>query len=147
MPITLFINSGGGLVHSGLAIFDAMSSITPRVETVAYGRCFSIAALLLAAGERGHRSAYKNTRLMVHEPSCSYPKLQTADLIIKVAELENTRRTLEEALSDRTGRPECEISERIGRDMYMSANEAREFGIIDRIHAPPPSTPVAEEVS
>ena len=81
--MTIFINSGGGLVHSGLAILDVMSTVSVPLKTVGYGRCFSIAAVLLAAGTPGQRRAYANARLMIHEPSCSYPKLSATDVILK----------------------------------------------------------------
>lgn len=132
-PVTIFINSGGGVVHSGLAILDIMSHVSMPVRTVAYGRCFSIAALLLAAGSPGHRSAYPNTRLMVHEPSCSYPKLQATDMVIKIEELKHTQRTLEDIMAANTGRPREEIAAAIQRDRYMSVQEAVEFGLVDAV--------------
>lgn len=132
-PVTIFINSGGGLVHSGLAILDVMSHVSTPLHTVAYGRCFSIAALLLAAGTRGHRSAFSHVRLMIHEPSCSYPKLQCSDIMIKVDELRHTQQTLEQVLSVQTGRPREEISQAVARDRYMSVTEAIDFGIIDTV--------------
>lgn len=136
-PVTIFINSGGGLVHSGIAILDVMSHVSTPLKTVAYGRCFSIAALLLAAGTPGLRLAYSNARLMIHEPSCSYPKLQCSDIMIKVDELRHTQSTLERILSARTGRPEAEIAAAVQRDRYMSVAEAQEFGIIDNVVTAP----------
>lgn len=130
-PVTIFINSGGGLVHSGLAILDVMSHVSTPLHTVAYGRCFSIAALLLSAGTRGHRSAFSHARLMIHEPSCSYPKLQCSDIMIKVDELRHTQQILVQVLSVQTGRPREEISQAVARDRYMSVTEAIDFGIID----------------
>eukprot|EP00927_Polykrikos_kofoidii_P022689 TRINITY_DN21108_c0_g1_i1.p1 TRINITY_DN21108_c0_g1~~TRINITY_DN21108_c0_g1_i1.p1 ORF type:complete len:386 (+),score=55.78 TRINITY_DN21108_c0_g1_i1:140-1297(+) len=130
-PVTLFINSGGGLVHSGLAILDIMVSVSMPVHTVGYGRCFSVAAVLLAAGEPGHRRVYSNTRLMIHEPSCSYPKLQATDIIIKADELRNTQLMLENVLSEYSGKSKTDVRMSIARDNYMSAVEAKEFGLID----------------
>lgn len=130
-PVTLFINSGGGLVHSGLAILDVIASVSMPVHTVGYGRCFSIAAVLLAAGAAGHRRVYGNARLMIHEPSCSYPKLQASDIIIKADELRNTQVTLESILSGFTGKSQEEVSKATMRDKYMSAAEAQAFGIVD----------------
>jgi len=132
-PVTLFINSGGGLVHSGLAILDVMSHVRMPVHTVAVGRCFSIAALLLSAGTPGHRCAYEHARVMIHEPSCSFPKLQATEMAIKIAELRNTKRVLEQVLGSKTGRSAADISAAIARDQYMSASEACEFGLIDRV--------------
>lgn len=136
-PVTVYINSGGGSVHSGLAILDIMSSVRMPVATVAYGRAMSIAALLLAGGTPGRRSAYANTRLMVHEPSCSYPKLQASDLKIKMAELERTRQTMVSIFASRVGRPEAEVAEEIGRDRYLSAAEAKTFGLLDTVFEDP----------
>jgi len=133
-PVTIFINSGGGMVHSGFAIVDMMTQVRLKLplKTVAYGRCFSIAALLLSAGSPGHRSAYENTRLMIHEPSCSYPKMQASDIFIKVEELRTQQGMLERILSERTGHTAAEIAA-TARDRYMSASEAKEFGLIDNI--------------
>eukprot|EP00931_Biecheleriopsis_adriatica_P077371 TRINITY_DN50954_c0_g1_i1.p1 TRINITY_DN50954_c0_g1~~TRINITY_DN50954_c0_g1_i1.p1 ORF type:complete len:310 (+),score=60.08 TRINITY_DN50954_c0_g1_i1:60-932(+) len=133
MPVTLYINSGGGLVHSGLAILDVMSCLSVPVKTVAYGRCYSIAAVLLAAGSPGSRSAYPHARLMIHEPSCSYPKLQASDLLLKANELSHTKDTLEAIFSRITGRPKEEISSAVARDRYMSVTEAKDFGLIDHV--------------
>merc|ERR1719437_246030 len=119
-----------------------MSQVAMPIATVAYGRCFSIAALLLAAGAPGRRTAYEHARLMVHEPSCSYPKMQATDLIIKVNEIEHTARTLSNILAARTGRSEAEVAAAVARDRYMSVVEAREFGLIDNIvHAAPARQP------
>eukprot|EP00415_Alexandrium_ostenfeldii_P003337 UN3337 len=114
-----------------------MSHVSTPLKTVAYGRCFSIAALLLAAGTPGLRLAYSNARLMIHEPSCSYPKLQCSDIMIKVDELRHTQCTLETILSARTGRPQAEIATAVQRDRYMSVAEAQEFGIIDCVVTSP----------
>jgi ATP-dependent Clp protease protease subunit len=132
-PVTIFINSGGGLVHSGLAILDVMDQASMPMKTVAYGRCFSIAALLLAAGTPGHRSAHTHARLMIHEPSCSYQKQTASDLMVKVDELRHTARTLEELLSARTGRSQAEIAAAVAKDRYMSVKEAVDFGLIDHV--------------
>lgn len=132
-PVTIFINSGGGHVHSGLAILDVMATVTVPLRTVACGRCFSIAAVLLAAGTPGQRFAYENVRLMIHEPSCAYPKLTASDLMIKAEELKHTRDALTKLLSSRTGRKEAEVSQAVTHDMYMSVAEAIDFGILDRV--------------
>lgn len=132
-PVTIFINSGGGLVHSGLAILDVMANVSTPLKTVCYGRCFSIAAVLLAAGTPGHRSAYEHARLMIHEPSCSYPKLSASDVILKAEELRNTKQTLEEVLSRLTGKPLADIVDAVARDRYMSVQEGRDFGLVDSI--------------
>lgn len=132
-PVTIFINSGGGLVHSGLAILDVMANVSTPLKTVCYGRCFSIAAVLLAAGTPGHRSAYEHARLMIHEPSCSYPKLSASDVILKAEELRNTKETLEAVLSRLTGKPLADIVDAVARDRYMSVQEGRDFGLVDSI--------------
>eukprot|EP00913_Durusdinium_trenchii_P013451 g12631.t1 len=156
-PVTIFINSGGGLVHSGLAILDVMRNVSTPLKTVGYGRCFSIAAVLLAAGTPGHRSAYENARLMIHEtgrnnfldsgkhyccahvlwrtqePSCSYPKLSASDVILKAQELRHTKETLEFVLSVLTGKPKADIVDAVARDRYMSVQEAKSFGLLDTV--------------
>lgn len=132
-PVTIFINSGGGLVHSGLAILDVMRNVSTPLKTVGYGRCFSIAAVLLAAGTPGHRSAYENARLMIHEPSCSYPKLSASDVILKAEELRHTKETLEFVLSVLTGKPKADIVDAVARDRYMSVQEAKSFGLLDTV--------------
>jgi len=135
-PVTIFINSGGGLVHSGLALLDVIFGVSMPIHTVAYGRCFSIAAILLSCGAPGRRAAYEHTRLMIHEPSCSYPKLQATDIIIKADELRHTQQTLESILSARTGRSQAEIAKSVLRDHYMSAQEAKGFGLVDMVLPP-----------
>lgn len=131
--VTMFINSGGGLVHSGLAIVDLMHSVSTPLHTVAYGRCHSIAVFLLLAGTPGHRLAYENTRFMIHEPSCSYQKLQTTDINLKVEELGRQKRSLERLLSAYTGRPVEDIADIMLRDRYFSADEAVDFGLLDGV--------------
>lgn len=132
-PVTVFINSGGGLVHSGLAIVDVMRSVSMPLHTVAYGRCHSIAVFLLLAGAPGHRTAYRNTRFMIHEPSCSYQKLQTTDINLKVEELGRQKRQLERVFSEFTGRPVEEVAVTMLRDRYFNVEEALEFGLLDGV--------------
>jgi len=132
-PVTIFINSGGGLVHSGLAILDVMSQVVMPLRTIAYGRCFSIAAVLLAAGTPGQRFAFPHARLMIHEPSCAYSKLPVSDMVIKVDELRHTSQVLEELLCEKTGRSPAEVRAAVSRDNYMSVEDARKFGLIDNV--------------
>jgi ATP-dependent Clp protease protease subunit len=132
-PVTIYINSGGGFVHSGLALVDVMMSASMPLKTVCAGRCHSMAALVLASGTHSHRSAFGNARMMIHEPSNSYSKMQATDMAIKVAELQNHSHTLARLFAERTGRSEAEILDFFSRDRYMSAKEAKEFGLIDDI--------------
>eukprot|EP00419_Tripos_fusus_P071171 CAMPEP_0172888490 /NCGR_PEP_ID=MMETSP1075-20121228/136564_1 /TAXON_ID=2916 /ORGANISM="Ceratium fusus, Strain PA161109" /LENGTH=232 /DNA_ID=CAMNT_0013742381 /DNA_START=81 /DNA_END=776 /DNA_ORIENTATION=+ len=132
-PVTIFINSQGGHVHSGLAMLDIMSHVSTPLHTVAYGRCCSMAVFLLAAGTRGHRFAFAHISIMIHELSTSYSKQQCSDIFIKVDKLRHTQQTLDRILSVQTGRPQQEISDAVARDKYMSVAEAIDFGLIDAV--------------
>jgi len=145
-PVTIYINSGGGHVHSGLAMLDVMSHVSTPLHTIAYGRCCSIAVFVLAAGTRGHRLAFAHTSLMIHEPSCSYPKQQCTDIFIKVDRLKHTQQTLERILSVQTGRPQSEISDAVARDKYMSVAEAIDFGLIDAVMPSGPNASTSASV-
>jgi len=143
-PVTLFINSGGGFVHSGFAIKDMMAHVSTPVRTVAVGRCLSIAALVLAGGEHGQRFAAPSCRIMIHEPQCAYPKNTSTNLTTKINELNNTSQTYMETLSKFCRRPLEEVSVAVLKETYMSPAEGVEFGIIDGLfspHQPPPDPP------
>lgn len=130
-PIRMVVNSGGGKVHSGLAILDVMEAISSPVHTVVMGRAFSIAAVLVAGGEQGHRLALPHARLMIHEPTGSYPKLDAADLEIKLRELQQRSAETRQLLAKFTRKPEPEVTRLLERDFYMSAEEGRAFGLVD----------------
>jgi ATP-dependent Clp protease protease subunit len=133
--ITLYINSPGGYVSSGLAIFDTMQHIKPDVQTICIGSCISMGAVLLASGTKGKRYALPNSRIMLHQPSGSATG-QSTDIQIHAKEIVKTKETLNTILSDASGRPIEEVKDKTDRDFFMSAEEAIEFGIIDEIFYP-----------
>ncbi|MGL1902372.1 MAG: ATP-dependent Clp protease proteolytic subunit [Fibrobacterales bacterium] len=133
--ITLYINSPGGYVSSGLAIFDTMQHIKPDIQTICIGSCISMGAVLLASGTKGKRYALPNSRVMLHQPSGSATG-QSTDIQIHAKEIIKTKATLNGILSDASGRPIEEVKDKTDRDFFMSAEEAIEFGIIDEIFYP-----------
>ena len=130
-PIILYINSGGGVVTSGLAIYDVMQHVRPPVYTVCLGHAESMAAVLLSAGERGHRYALPNARVMIHQPHHVISG-QTTDIIIKASKAERTRGSLSAIIQKHTGKGAEEVEAALERDTYMTAEEAVAFGIVDR---------------
>ncbi|KAL1499377.1 hypothetical protein AB1Y20_011583 [Prymnesium parvum] len=133
-PIYMHINSGGGKVHAGLAINDVMRAISSPVHTTCLGHCESMAAVLLAAGERGCRYALPNSRIMIHQPvRGSSSKSNASELTIQAAELDRSRQKLASLLAEACGRPVAELEAIIERDRYYSAQEAREMGLVDAI--------------
>jgi len=130
-PIILYINSGGGVVTSGLAIYDVMEHVRPPVYTVCLGHAESMAAVLLCAGERGHRYALPNARVMIHQPHHVISG-QTTDIIIKASKAERTRGSLSAIIQKHTGKGAEEVEAALERDTYMTAEEAVAFGIVDR---------------
>lgn len=129
-PIILYINSGGGVVTSGLAIYDVMQHVRPPVYTVCLGHAESMAAVLLCAGERGHRYALPNARVMIHQPHHVISG-QTTDIIIKASKAERTRGSLSAIIQKHTGKGAKEVEAALERDTYMTAEEAVAFGIVD----------------
>jgi ATP-dependent Clp protease protease subunit len=130
-PIVLYINSGGGVVTSGLAIYDVMEHVRPPVYTVCVGHAESMAAVLLSAGAKGHRYALPNARVMIHQPHHVISG-QTTEILIKSKKAERTRRALADILQKHTDKSAAEITEALERDTYMSAKEAVAFGIVDK---------------
>jgi len=129
-PIVMYINSGGGVVTSGLAIYDVMQHVRPPVYTVCLGHAESMAAVLLCAGEKGHRYALPNSRIMIHQPH-HVVSGQTTDIIIKAKKAEHTRETLSAIIQAHSGKGEGEVNAALERDTYMTASEAKKFGIVD----------------
>lgn len=137
-PIRLHINSGGGKVQPGLAIRDVMSTLTSPVHTICLGHCESMAAVLLAAGEPGHRSAMPNARIMIHQPKQTGGSSSNArQMAIHAASIERSRHKLAILLSERTGKPLEEILELIEYDTICDAEEALALGLIDKVIATP----------
>ena len=130
--IYLYINSPGGIVSSGLAIYDTMQFIEPQVSTICIGMAASMAALLLAAGQGNKRFALPHARVMIHQPEGAYSG-QAADIAIHAKEVLTIRGVLNKLLAKHTGQTEKKISEDTDRNYFMSADEAKKYGIIDEI--------------
>ncbi|CAI3930213.1 MULTISPECIES: ATP-dependent Clp endopeptidase proteolytic subunit ClpP [Commensalibacter] len=130
--ISFYINSPGGVVSAGLAIYDTMQYIRCPVSTVCIGQAASMGSLLLCGGEKGQRFALPNARVMVHQPSGG-AQGQASDIEIQAKEILAVRKRLNEIYNLHTGRTLEEIEQRLERDSYMSAEEAKDFGIIDQV--------------
>jgi ATP-dependent Clp protease protease subunit len=133
--VTLYINSPGGYVSAGLAIYDTMQHIRPDVATICIGEASSMAAVLLAAGTKGKRYLLPHSRVMLHQPTGSAGG-QSADIQIHAKEIVRRREELAEIVSKHTGRTVKEVREKTDRDFYMSPEEALEFGLVDEIFRP-----------
>ena len=130
--ISLYINSPGGEVYSGLAILDTMNYIKPAVSTICIGMAASMAAVLLANGAKGKRFALPNSMVMIHQPSGGAQGQQT-EIEIVAEEIKENRRNLNQSLADATGQPFDKVQADTERDHYMRAKDALEYGLIDRI--------------
>ncbi|AEH22886.1 ATP-dependent Clp protease proteolytic subunit [Thermodesulfobacterium geofontis OPF15] len=130
--IMLYINSPGGLVTAGLAIYDTIQYIKPDVCTICVGQAASMAAVLLAAGTKGKRYALRHSRIMLHQPIGAFQG-QATEVEIQAKEILRLREIITEILSQHTGQPKEKIKQDTERDFYMSAEEALEYGIIDKI--------------
>lgn len=130
--INLYINSPGGEVTAGLAIYDTLQYIKPEVATICMGQACSMGALLLGAGTKGKRYALPHTRIMIHQP-LGGAQGQATDIDIHAREILKTRDTLNEILARHTGQDIAKIKKDTERDFFMSAHEAREYGIIDKV--------------
>ncbi|SCY79291.1 ATP-dependent Clp protease proteolytic subunit [Microvirga guangxiensis] len=130
--ISFYINSPGGVVTSGLSIYDTMQFIRCPVSTLCVGQAASMGSLLLTAGEKGMRFALPNARIMVHQPSGGYQG-QVTDIMIHARESEALKRRLNEIYVGHTGRNYEEIERALERDNFMTAEAAREFGLIDQV--------------
>src|ERR1700723_1691763 len=141
--ISFYINSPGGVVSSGLAIYDTMQYIRSPVSTVCIGQAASMGSLLLAAGAKGKRYALPNARVMVHQPSGG-AQGQATDIEIQAREILALRKRLNEIYVRHTGQPLEAIERKLERDSYLSAEEARDFGLVDAVVE---SRPVPETIS
>ena len=130
--IYLYINSPGGVVTAGMAIYDTMQYIKPDVATICIGQAASMGSLLLTAGAKGKRFALPNARIMIHQPSGG-ARGQSTDVQIQAKELLRTRHMLNEILSERTGKSMEQVENDTERDNFMSASEAVEYGLIDKV--------------
>lgn len=130
--INVYINSPGGSVYSGLAIYDTLQYIKPDISTICVGLAASMAAVLLAAGTKGKRFSLPHSRVMVHQPAGG-AQGQAADIEIHAREILRTRETLNRILAKHTGQPEERIAKDTDRDFFMSAEAALDYGIIDKV--------------
>ena len=130
--ISLYINSPGGEVYSGLAILDTMNYIKPQVSTICVGMAASMAAVLLASGAKGKRFCLPHSKVMIHQPSGGAQGQQT-EIEIVAEEIKKTRRELNQILSDASGQPIEKVQADTERDNYLTAAEALDYGLIDRI--------------
>tara|TARA_Y100001960_G_scaffold203760_1_gene212826 strand:+ start:83 stop:694 length:612 start_codon:yes stop_codon:yes gene_type:complete len=130
--ISFYINSPGGLVTSGLGIYDTMQYIKPPVSTLCIGQASSMGSFLLAAGEKGKRFSLPNSRIMVHQPSAGYQG-QATDIEIHAKEILALKKRLNQIYSKHTKKSEDEIKKALERDNFMTPNEAKDFGLIDEV--------------
>ncbi|HET9821990.1 MAG TPA: ATP-dependent Clp endopeptidase proteolytic subunit ClpP [Burkholderiaceae bacterium] len=130
--IFLYINSPGGSVSAGLSIFDTMNFIKPDVSTLCMGMAASMGSFLLMAGAKGKRMALPNSRVMIHQPSGG-AQGQATDIEIQAREIIKTREQLNRIYSDRTGQPVERIAADMERDFWMSAGEAKDYGLVDQV--------------
>ena len=130
--IAMYINSPGGVVTSGLAIYDTMQFVRPAISTVCIGQAASMASLLLAAGRKDMRFALPNARIMMHQPSGGFQG-QATDIMLHAQEILNLKRRLNEIYVKHTGQHLKKIEDALERDMFLTADGAKEFGIIDKV--------------
>ena len=130
--VFLYINSPGGSVTCGLGVYDAMNHIEAKVTTLVIGVAASMASLVLAAGEKGHRIALPHSRVMIHQPSGGSSG-QSSDIQVETAEVLRIRRQVGRMYSERTGKSLTEIAKALDRDTFLSAAEAKEFGLVDSV--------------
>jgi ATP-dependent Clp protease, protease subunit len=132
-PIYLYINSPGGSVTAGMAIFDTMQHIKSEVVTICVGLAASMGAFLLASGNRGKRLALPNARIMIHQPLGGTGRRQASDIEIEAKEILRIRQSLNQILAERTGQTIDKIDKDTDRDYFMSAQEAKDYGLIDNV--------------
>jgi ATP-dependent Clp protease protease subunit len=130
--VSFYINSPGGVVTSGLSVYDTMQFIRCPVATLCVGQAASMGSLLLSAGEKGHRFALSNARIMVHQPSGGFQG-QATDILIHAREIEALKRRLNEIYVKHTGRDLAAVEQALERDNFMTAEAAKEFGIVDEV--------------
>jgi ATP-dependent Clp protease protease subunit len=133
--INIYINSPGGMVHSGLAIYDTIQYIRPAVSTLCVGLAASMGAVLLASGTKGKRFALPHSRIMIHQPIGGIQG-QATDIEIHAKEILKTRERLNEILAGHTGQQLDQIKKDTDRDFFMSAHEAKDYGLIDEVFLP-----------
>jgi len=132
--ISIYINSPGGSVYAGLTIYDAMRFVRPDIQTTCVGIAVAMGALLLAGGTQGKRTALPNAKILLHQLSGGFEG-QATDIEIQAREVINVKRRLEEIVAEHTGQPLERVSKDMERDYFLTPEEAREYGIIDRVIA------------
>ena len=128
----MYINSPGGVVTAGMAIYDTMQFVRPPVATLCIGQAASMGSLLLAAGEPGHRAALPNARVMLHQPSGGFQG-QASDIERHAEDILKMKRRLEEVYVQHTGKTREVVERTLDRDYFFTADEAKDFGLIDRV--------------
>jgi ATP-dependent Clp protease, protease subunit len=132
-PISLYINSPGGDITAGLAIRDTMRFVRPEIHTICIGQCASMAAILLAEGAKGKRYATSSSRILIHQPWSNGGGGQQSDILLQAKEITRMRDQLELMLANSTGQPLEKVHNDCDRDYVMSAEEARIYGIVDKV--------------
>jgi ATP-dependent Clp protease, protease subunit len=130
--IAVYVNSPGGSLHAGLAIYDAMQYVRPDVSTLCYGMAMSAASLILAGGTKGKRFSLPNSRILIHQPSSGFQG-QSTDIEIHAKEVLELRRLLDEIYSRHTGQSIEQVHDDMERDRFFSAGQAVEYGLVDKI--------------
>jgi len=130
--ISIYINSPGGVVYAGLAIYDTMQFIRPAVQTICVGMAMSMGAIILAGGTAGKRMALPNAKVLIHQGSGGFSG-QPAEIEIYAREVISIKRLMEEIMAKHTGQPLEKVTKDMDRDYYMTSQEAKEYGIIDRV--------------
>jgi len=132
--ISIYVNSPGGQVYSGLAIYDTMQFIRPDIQTICVGIAMSMGAVILSGGAEGKRLALPNAKILIHQVSGGFQG-QATDIEIQARETIALKRRLEEILSEHTGRPQEQVAKDMERDYFMTSQEAQDYGIIDNVIA------------
>src|ERR1700684_717356 len=130
--ISIYINSPGGSVYSGLAIYDTMKFVKPDIQTMCVGVAMSMGSLLLAGGTKGKRAALPNSRILIHQPSAGFEG-QSTDIEIHAREILKVRERIDEIYAEHTGKPKEEVRRDMERDRFFNAEQALEYGLIDRV--------------
>jgi ATP-dependent Clp protease protease subunit len=137
--VNVYIHSPGGMVTAGLAIYDTMQYIKPAIATICVGQAASMGSLLLAAGTKGKRYALPNARIMIHQPSGGFHG-QATDISIQAEEIIKIRKRLDEILAKHCGQPVDKVHSDSERDYFMSAEEAKAYGLVDEVIVRPPKS-------
>jgi ATP-dependent Clp protease, protease subunit len=130
--IQMYINSPGGSVYSGLGVYDTMQYVTPDVSTICIGMAASMASVLMCAGSKGKRTALKHSRIMMHQPSGSIGG-QASDIEITVNEIRKIKKELYEVIAFHTGKTQKQVEKDCDRDYWLTAEEAKEYGVVDEV--------------